>query len=311
MRLLNLAFVLSTFVASVYGQCEASADGFASLNGGTTGGNGGTVVTVSNQADLERYAAASGKHVIKVRGTITISPKGKEVKVSSDKTIVGIGNTAEISQGGFNLNSVKNVIFRNLKIGNTLNSAENDWDAIQIDTSSNIWIDHCHLEAAGDGLLDSRKDTTFLTVSYTIFRNHDKAFGIGWTENVTSQITMHHTWFDKTNQRNPSADNIRYAHFYNNYLSGVTSYGHYARGSSEVRIENVYFENTKNPITADSTAKLASSGSVFSGTTGTRAANQGSVFTASQFYQYSLDSTADVPAKVKAQAGRQSSVCPS
>jgi pectate lyase len=79
--------------------CLAAADGFASLNGGTNGGLGGTIVTVTSQADLEKYASASGKYVIKVKGRITISPFGKEVKISDDKTIIGIGTTGEIYQG--------------------------------------------------------------------------------------------------------------------------------------------------------------------------------------------------------------------
>tara|TARA_R110002060_G_scaffold63751_3_gene73003 strand:+ start:1408 stop:1755 length:348 start_codon:yes stop_codon:yes gene_type:complete len=89
----------------------------SSLNGGTTGGSGGTVVTVSNQADLNTYATAQGKYVIKVVGKVTITPKGTEIRVASDKTIIGIGSTGEIYGGGFFLNGVKNVIIRNLKIG--------------------------------------------------------------------------------------------------------------------------------------------------------------------------------------------------
>lgn len=79
--------------------CLASATGFASLNGGTTGGAGGTEVTVTTQADLEKYASASGKYVIKVSGRITISPLGKEIKVASDKTVIGLGTTGELYQG--------------------------------------------------------------------------------------------------------------------------------------------------------------------------------------------------------------------
>lgn len=97
--------------------CSGTPDGFASLNGGTTGGSGGQVVVVSTQEDLEKYAAADGKYVIKVSGTITITPKGTEVEVTSDKTIVGIGADAEIYAGGFNLQNQRNVIFRNIKIG--------------------------------------------------------------------------------------------------------------------------------------------------------------------------------------------------
>ncbi|PVF94311.1 pectin lyase-like protein [Serendipita vermifera] len=296
--------------------CQAAADGFASLNGGTTGGNGGTIVTVSTQSDLEKYAAASGKYVIKVKGKITISPFGKEINVASDKTIVGIGNTGEIYQGGLHMENVHNIIIRNLRIGGTYLPTDyegktQDYDAIQMDTCSNIWIDHCHLESAGDGLLDSRMDTTFLTVSWTIFRNHNKAFGIGWTENTTAQITIHHCFFHNTNQRNPSADNIKYAHLYNNYLKNVTSYGHYARGNTQMRMENVYFESVKNPVTRDSTAALATSGNTYVSCSGTTGANSGSVFTPSSYYKYTLESTSSIPSSVSSGAGRQSSICPS
>ncbi|KAH6889473.1 pectin lyase fold/virulence factor [Thelonectria olida] len=167
--------------------CSGTPDGFASLNGGTTGGSGGEVVVVSSQEDLEKYASADGKYVIKVSGTITITPKGTEVKVASDKTIVGVGADAEINEGGFNLQNQRNVIFRNIKIGNTYVEGDEegktqDFDGIQMDNCTNIWIDHVHLEHGGDGLIDSRKDTTFLTVSWTILRNHNKAFGIGKLE---------------------------------------------------------------------------------------------------------------------------------
>ncbi|KAM9884606.1 pectinesterase (pectate lyase) [Verticillium dahliae] len=297
--------------ASGSSACLASADGFSSLNGGTTGGAGGTTVTVTNQSDLDKYASASGRHVIKVQGRITITPFGKEVRVSSDKTIVGIGSTGQIYQGGFAIHGVRNVIIRNLKIGNTPMTTENDYDGIQSDTTSNIWIDHCLLENGGDGLLILRKDTTFFTVSNNIFRNHDKAFGIGWTENVVARGTIHHNWFDRTNQRNPSADNLAQCHLYNNYVLGVTSYGHYARGSTNARVENVYFESCRNPLTKDSGAILNASGNIYQSCTGTVAANSGTAFQPRDYYSCTLTATADVPSHVKANAGPRASVCPS
>ena len=98
-------------------ECTDEADGFASLNGGTTGGNSGEVVTVSSYADLKKYATASEKYVIKVAGRITMATFGEELKVANDKTIIGVGATGEIYEGGFGLSNVKNVIIRNLKIG--------------------------------------------------------------------------------------------------------------------------------------------------------------------------------------------------
>ncbi|KAF6794939.1 ricin b lectin [Colletotrichum sojae] len=318
MKLSGSLVVLLQLASSVYGGavlerqasgCTASAPGFASLNGGTTGGAGGTTVTVTTQADLEKYASASGKYVIKVSGRITVTPYGKEIKVSSDKTVIGVGTSGELYQGGLGLNGAKNVIIRNLKLGNTnLNDGvENDRDGVQADTVSNIWIDHCLFENGGDGLLDLRKDTTYFTVSNNIFRNHDKNFGIGWTDNVTARGTINHNWFDKTNQRNPSADNLAQVHLYNNYLYGITSYGHYARGGTNARVENVFFENSKNPLTKDSGATLYAVGNTYKSCTGTIASNSGTTFTPG--YSYLLTPTADVPAYVEANAGPKASVC--
>lgn len=129
----------------------------------------------------------------------------------------------------------------------------------------------------------------------------------GWTENVVARGTLHHNWFDRTNQRNPSADNLAQCHMYNNYVLGVTSYGHYARGATNALVENVFFENTRNPLTKDSTAVLNASGNIYRSCTGTIASNSGTSFRPP--YSYSLRPTADVPAYVRANAGPRASIC--
>ncbi|MDX2825292.1 pectate lyase, partial [Streptomyces ipomoeae] len=74
-----------------------TADGFASVNAlgqnGTYGGRDGKTVTVKTLADLEKYATAAEPYVIVVAGTINMNPVGKEIKVASDKTIVGSGTS--------------------------------------------------------------------------------------------------------------------------------------------------------------------------------------------------------------------------
>ncbi|KFA71344.1 hypothetical protein S40288_08958 [Stachybotrys chartarum IBT 40288] len=304
-----LAAAVAMYASVASAACDDVADGFASLNGGTTGGLGGTEVTVDNVDDLRQYAAAEGPYIIKVQGTIVVEPEGEELEVASDKTIVGVGANAAIAQGGFGIHGVQNVIIRNLRITNPGDPDTSDHDGIQADGSSNIWIDHCHFEAGGDGLVDLRRDTTFWTVSNNIFRNHDKTFGIGWTENVVAEGTIHHNWFDNTNQRNPSADNLLHAHLYNNYVTGITSYGHYARGATDARIENVYFSDTRNPVTTDPEATLTSVGNIYDGTSGTVAADQGESFDPAAFYAYALDATEDVPGIVEARAGPRANVC--
>lgn len=167
------------------------------------------------------------------------------------------------------------------------------------------------LETIGDGGIDLRKDSDYYTVSNTWIKGVNKAFGIGWTENVISKGTLHHNYFDGTNQRGPSADNMQYAHLYNNYVRGVTSYGHYMRGKTNGRVENIYFEGGVNVLTADAGAVLTAVGNIYDGNRGTVAKNQGTSFNPASFYNYSLTPTKDVPTFVKANAGPRASVCSS
>jgi pectate lyase len=293
----------------------STPDGFASTGGGTTGGAAGATVTVTNLADLTKYVTATEPYVIKVANAITITPKGTELKVKSNKTIVGAGTKGEIVGGGFFLGAgVKNVIIRNLTIRDTQmteddpDDKEFDYDGIQMDTADHIWIDHNKITRMNDGMIDSRKDTTYLTVSWNVLDTGNKAFGIGWTENVTARMTIHHNWIKNTSQRNPSTDNVAYAHLYNNYLQNISSYGNLSRGGTKMVLENSYFDNVANPYYNDtSAAQLKQSGSVVKNSSGKQQTN-GSAFDPKSFYSYTLDPAADVPALLAKYAGPQANI---
>ncbi|MPY52967.1 pectinesterase family protein [Streptomyces acidicola] len=298
------------------------ADGFASVNAlgqnGTYGGRDGKTVTVTTLADLEKYATATEPYVIVVAAAINMNPVGKEIKVASDKTIVGQGTSGQIVGGGFFLGQgVHNVIIRNLTIRDSYqgvwNDKDNDFDGVQMDGAHHVWIDHNDLRRMADGLIDSRKDTTYVTVSWNKLSDNNKTFGIGWTENVTASLTIHHNWFRDTEQRNPSTDNVAQAHLYNNYLEDVSgtsinsSYGNYSRGSTKMVLENSYFQGMKNPVQKDSTAAIVQRGNVFSGTSG-RNESGGTAFDPKSYYSYTLDNAADVPALLRSGTGPRSSL---
>ncbi|MER6014852.1 pectinesterase family protein [Streptomyces bluensis] len=298
------------------------ADGFASVNAlgqnGTYGGRDGQTVTVRTLADLEKYATATEPYVIVVAAAITMNPVGKEIKVASDKTIVGQGTSGHIVGGGFFLGQgVHNVIIRNLTIRDSYqgvwNDKDHDFDGIQMDGAHHVWIDHNDFRRMADGLIDSRKDTTYVTVSWNKLSDNNKTFGIGWTENVTASLTIHHNWFRDTEQRNPSTDNVAQAHLYNNYLEDVSgtsinsSYGNYSRGSTKMVLENSYFQGMKNPVQKDSTASIVQRGNVFSGTSG-RNESGGTAFDPKSYYSYTLDNAADVPALLRSGTGPRSSL---
>ncbi|MEV7064181.1 pectinesterase family protein [Streptomyces collinus] len=291
--------------------------GFASLAGGTTGGAGGKVVTVTDQAALAKYAAAEEPYVIRVKGALEMEPFGREIAVASDKTIIGVSDTAEIVHGGFTLDpGTHNVVIRNLTIRDTAidgnwDCKDTDYDGIRLDTAHHVWIDHIRFSRICDGQLDIRKDSEYVTVSYNQFTDNNKTFGIGWTPNVTTQITVDHNWFRGTKQRNPSADNCAYAHLYNNYLSAqlsdgdpVWTYGNWSRGRTKMVIENSFYDGVQHPYQADATAELVQRGSILRNTTGRHDA-WGTAFDPREFYAYRLDPAAAVPALVKRFSGPQ------
>ncbi|MEU1913482.1 pectinesterase family protein [Streptomyces massasporeus] len=318
----STALQASAATAAAPAWAADTADGFASVNSlgqnGTYGGRGGQVVTVTTQAELEKYATATQPYVIVVAGTIAMNPVGKEIKVQSDKTIVGRGTAGHIVGGGFFLGQgVHNVIIRNLTIRDAYqgiwNDKDHDFDAVQMDGAHHVWIDHNDLRHMADGLIDVRKDSTNVTVSWNKLSDNNKTFGIGWTENVKTDITIHHNWIRETEQRNPSTDNAAHAHLYNNFLEDApntsigSSYGNYSRGSTKMVLENSYFQGVKNPVIKDSGATIVQRGNVFSGTSG-RNESGGSAFDPKAYYSYSLDKAADLPSLLKSGAGPRGSI---
>ncbi|NYI06837.1 pectinesterase family protein [Allostreptomyces psammosilenae] len=304
-----------------HGRWSAAPEGFASLDAlgqnGTTGGRGGRIVTVTTQEDLARYAAAPEPYVIRVAAAITVQPKGTEFEVASDKTIIGVGTAGEIVQGGFFLGpGTHNVIIRNLTIRDSF--VEGDWDgkpqdfdAIQMDGAHHVWIDHNTLTRMGDGLIDIRRDSSYVTVSWNRLHTHNKALAVGWSPNVTAQVTIHHNWFRGIKQRSPVVDNAAHAHLYNNYLSEQHrdddpqwTYGNWSRGATRMVIENSYYDGIRNPYQADATAELVQRGSILRNTTG-RTDAWGDAFDPRAFYDYRLDPAAAVPALLRNFSGPQ------
>ncbi|TEA12687.1 Pectate trisaccharide-lyase [Colletotrichum sidae] len=314
-----LASALGTLAAAqenvTCARCDDVAHGFASLNGGTTGGKGGRIVTARSHAELVALANATEPLVIRVEGALTAEPRGYEVPIRSHKTIVGVGAGAKIVGGGFGIANHGNIILRNLQISDTYipedyNGKSEDWDGLQVDAGTNIWIDHVTFAIMADGLLDLRKDTDYVTVSNCLFSSHNKAFGIGWTPNVVSKMTVNDNFFHSTNQRNPSADNLLMCHMYNNYFLNVTSYGNYARGHTALLVETSYFENVNDPVVAGPNATVRSNWLKFKDCTGeTHLDVEGhSVFNASDYYPYALKDPYDLPTTIPPFVGPRSEI---
>lgn len=73
---------------------DAATVGYATLNGGTTGGKGGKVTTVTTLAALTSAAAGDTAGIVLISGTIS---GAGNVKVGSNKSIIGAKGSSMLS----------------------------------------------------------------------------------------------------------------------------------------------------------------------------------------------------------------------
>ena len=122
LKLLLLLVFFNLLCTQIYSQTpDYSLVGFATENGGTTGGGGGIEVTVSTYTDLKKYAeTVDTKYIIKIdqtiTGTGTVANKNYvgSIKVASNKSIIGIGDKAFLDGVGLTIKDTRNVIFKTL-----------------------------------------------------------------------------------------------------------------------------------------------------------------------------------------------------
>ncbi len=303
--------------------------GYATLNGGTTGGAGGSVTTVTTLAELEAFAKTCENNVnpkiLYISGKISsASTTTITIKHGANISIYGTGNFGELENVGLVIWDYKNVIVRNMKIHEVLYPN----DALSIDECENVWIDHNELYSkigAGigvdtyDGLLDIKNGSRYVTVSWNYLHHHMKCSLIGHTDNTGQQatdsqmrITYHHNFFSNTDGRNPS---IRFGaiHMFNNYFENLSDYGIAARDGAHAKIENSIYHNVLLPMSTDKfpvsglpNGYICESGNIFSGTSGANVISQtGCDFwdSSSLPYSYTLDPVGSVENIVKLMAG--------
>ncbi|MCB0639217.1 MAG: hypothetical protein KDC54_21470 [Lewinella sp.] len=317
---LSLLLVLSL-------SAQTTPVGWASLNGGTTGGEGGETVTVTNRTELIAAVNGSTPRIVLVQDTIELNLY-ERVKIYSNKTVLGATQDAMIRFGGLEIVG-ENVILQNLVVGDFY---DGDWGGTTHSTDGltiygvNVWVDHCWFYACADGLLDIRSGNgyvaDYVTISNTRFSDHNKVSLIGASDDNTQdrdhlRITYYQCWFDGTygngvNQRMPR---VRFGdvHVLNTYYEETDSYGIAARIESDVVVEGSYFRNCKNPHIIDDVGvgledpDLVAIDNVYEQCTGSTTTH-GTAFVPGNFYAYTIPPTPDVPALVMNEAGPFNSI---
>ena len=216
---------------------------------------------------------------------ISSSAEGLQIKgAKMNMTFEGVGDDATVYGFGFLLREAVSVEFRNLAIMRCLD------DAMSLDTkNSHIWIHNMDLfygkkggaadQAKGDGTVDVKADSQYITVAYDRFWDNGKASMCGMkTESGPNYITYHHNWFDHSDSRMARIRTMS-VHMYNNYYQHCDVYGVGATMGSSVFMESNYFDATKRPIMSSKQGTDAkSSKGTFSGEAGGLIKAYGNVF---------------------------------
>ena len=184
------------------------------------------------------------------------SEEGIQIKckegIAMNITIEGVGNDATIRGFGFLIRASKSVEMRNLAIMSCLD------DGVSLDTdNSNIWLYHLDVfygrnkggdQKKGDGSIDVKSDSKYVTVSYNHLWDTGKSCMCGMkSESGPNYICYHHNWFDHSDSRHPRVRTMS-VHVYNNFFDGIAKYCAGSTTASSVFVECNYFKNAHNPM---------------------------------------------------------------
>ena len=216
---------------------------------------------------------------------ISSSAEGLQVKgAKMNMTFEGVGDDATVYGFGFLLREAESVEFRNFAIMRCLD------DAMSLDTkNSHVWIHNMDLfygkkggaadQAKGDGTVDIKGDSKYVTVAYNRFWDNGKASMCGMkSETGENWITYHHNWFDHSDSRMARVRTMS-VHMYNNYYQHCDVYGIGATSGSSIFMESNYFDAVKRPIMSSLQGTDAKGDGTFSGEKGGLIKAYGNVFT--------------------------------
>lgn len=221
---------------------------------------------------------------IRIIGTVkkadldgTSSNEGLQVKghggINAQLTIEGVGEDATVHGFGFLVRNMDGVEFRNFGIMICLD------DCLSLDTNNHhIWIHNMDFfyggtgsdadQAKGDGVVDVKGKSSYITVGYNHFWDTGKS-SLGGMKSETKDcvLTYHHNWFDHSDSRHPRIRTM-FFHIYNNYFDGNAKYGVGMTMGGSALVERNYFRNCKYPMLISKQGTDATGDGTFSGEAG-------------------------------------------
>ncbi|MDO5340701.1 MAG: hypothetical protein Q4E78_11410, partial [Eubacteriales bacterium] len=198
------------------------------------------------------------------------------VKGAANVTFEGVGDDATLYTAGVGAFQSSSIEVRNLGLMNW--GGGKDGDGITLKQSVGVWVHNNDVfygnagsdgdQAKGDGSMDLKDNSQYVTISYNHFWDSGKMSLCGMkSESGENWITYHHNWFDHSDSRHPRIRTMS-VHVYNNYYDGNAKYGVGAAKDSEAFVEANYFRNCPYPMLSSMQGSDVLAGGIFSGENG-------------------------------------------
>ncbi len=285
------------------------AQGWASQNGGTSGGGDVTPTVVTTYAALKSAIQNTSVKVIQVNGTITIPSGGRiSFQDQSGKTIFGSAGAklvstdkTQASSGIIYVKRCSNIIIRNLIFDGPGAYDTDGWDNATLDACTNVWVDHCEFRDGLDGNFDVKNTSDYITVSWCKFTylkaptpdgpggsdDHRFCNLIGSSDSATGDrghlnITFARCWWSQGCVARMPRVRFGKVHLVNNYFNSTSSsYCIQAGFEANLLIESNVFENVKNPIDkmSGTATAIQQKNNIFTNVTGNTGGNGVNAFT--------------------------------
>lgn len=328
LSLLPLVGIVLLFCSKSIAQCTVV--GWASQNGGVTGGGSASPTVVANYNDLKAAITSSSVKVVHISGTIVIPSGGRiSFQDQSAKTIYGLPGSKLVSNdltkdgsGILYMKRCTNIIFRNVTLEGPGAYDTDGWDNMTIDNSTNVWVDHCEFQDGMDGNLDIKNAADYISVTWCKFiynktpipdgpggsddHRFSNLFGSG--DGATGdrgklRVTMQNCWWAQGCKARMPRVRFGKVHMVNNlFNSTVAAQCVMAGFEADLLIESNVFENVNTPIDKmDNTfTAITARDNIFTNTTG-NTTGSGTAFTPP--YSLTITPVANVKSQVTAGAG--------
>ncbi|VDC05115.1 unnamed protein product [Peniophora sp. CBMAI 1063] len=190
--------------------------------------------------------------------------------VGSNKSIIGKGKNSGFQGKGLYLPNVENVIIQNIVIKELNHHYVWGGDAIQLDGTTNVWIDHNYIQHIGRQMIVTGfNPSKGLTVSNNVF-NGDSIYSTGcdgyhyWVALFAGdgdEITFAQNSVYMTSGRGPhiggTSGYTQAVHIYNNNFGPITGHALDPYDGASVLAEGNYFIGVETPLIADGGAVYA------------------------------------------------------